>query len=165
MNLNNEVITANQSQGGNMTASSNNINATFGIFVGFYNRANGTNWSVNEAAKDNGMVELFTSTMSAVSRTGLQLEVRTSTSRPSTKRVSLDEFRAANGNRVGIRVLNYIESSGGDYRASIAKALGLRISTVCARVNELKAMGLIESTGTTVDPVTNKSVEVVTLAV
>lgn len=68
---------------------------------------------------------------------------------------SLDPGRMA---RVRDRILLTIGRARMPSNADLERLAGVRLSSVCARVNELKAEGMIEQGGVKTDPFTRKTV-------
>jgi DNA-binding MarR family transcriptional regulator len=60
---------------------------------------------------------------------------------------------------VKARVLLTIARARMPSNADIERLAGIRLSSVCARVNELKAEGLVEPGGIKTDPFTRRSVQ------
>lgn len=67
----------------------------------------------------------------------------------------LDPYKVA---RVRDRILLTICKARMPSNADLERLAGVRLSSVCARVNELAKDGLIEQGGTKVDPFTRKTV-------
>ena len=69
---------------------------------------------------------------------------------------TLDPARMA---RVRDRVLLTVARARMPSNADIERLAGIRLSSVCARINELKADGMVEAGGVKTDPFTRKSVQ------
>jgi DNA-binding MarR family transcriptional regulator len=131
----------------------NNLKA----FIKIYNETHGTSLSVKSVLASNEMMNLYNQMINMISENANE-------SRLSTKNLSLLEFRANNGNRIQNKVYDYISTKGVTYRAEIAQALGLRISTVCARISELHKLGLLKKVGKTLDVESKRLVETISVA-
>lgn len=57
------------------------------------------------------------------------------------------------------RILYTIDKAKMPSNADIERLTGIRLSSVCGRVNELKAEGMIEEGGTKTDPFTRRRVQ------
>jgi hypothetical protein len=131
----------------------------FGIFVGFFNKINGTRFSVEAAAKNENIANLYRSLSTLVAQTGSIIEAQTP-KRSTTKSLSYSLLDAP---RVDREVYDFLAKNPPKTRAQISKELGMRLSTVCGAVNRLMQNDLAQFTGELVkDPETNRLVELVT---
>lgn len=66
--------------------------------------------------------------------------------------------------RQGRHIMMFLKLRRGQWsRSELSEELGMRLSSVCARVNELMKKGLLESWGTRQCRITGKKVEVLCL--
>jgi len=137
--------------------STENTNAQFGIFVGFYNKINNTSISVKEAA---ATLEI-TSIYEKVSVVAKCIPLTVIKKVKSTKSLSYEHFQAQNGTSVAHTIYKHLKTTKGQVsRREIAEALSLRLSTVCGQVNALLGAGVLEVIGAKVDEQSDRSVEV-----
>lgn len=151
--------------------------AKFGIFVGLYNRLNGTSLSVEQALWTTDMVELFQAVSQGIQaaagnsqpNTIAVASVRQPNSRKkltgkpkSTKRLSYEQFQVENGTSVAHLIYKHLKAQNTPMsRTEIAKALNLRLSTVCGAVFSMIDAGLVYVSGRTIDQDSNREVEIV----
>lgn len=155
--------------------------AKFGIFVGLYNRLNGTNLSVEQALWTTDMVDLF-SAVSQDIRDGFNGNPPSSpkgisvvgVSQPnskkkingkpkSTKRLSYEQFQVENGTSVAHLIYKHLKKEDAPKsRTEIARELNLRLSTVCGAVFQMIDAGLVYVSGRIIDQDSNREVETVT---
>jgi hypothetical protein len=132
----------------------------FGIFVGFFNKINGTKFSVEAAAKNENITSLYSSLSTLVAQTGSIIEAQTP-KRSTTKSLSYSLLDAP---RVDREVYDFLAKNPPKTRAEISLGTGLRLQTVCGAVNRLMQNNLVQFTGKLVkDPETNRWVELVTI--
>jgi hypothetical protein len=135
------------------------IKKEFGIFVGFFNKVNGTKFSVESAAKNSNLVNLYLSFATLAAQTGSVVEAQ-NPKRSSTRSMSYSLLDAPAVDR---KVYDFLAKNLPKTRAEISKELGMRIQTVCGAVNRLMQNNLVQFTGELVkDPETNRLVELVT---
>lgn len=66
--------------------------------------------------------------------------------------------------RQGREIITLLRTKRGQWsRSELSEELGIRLSSICARVNELMKKGLLESWGTRQCRITGKKVEVLCL--
>lgn len=66
--------------------------------------------------------------------------------------------------RQGRDIITFLRARRGQWsRSELSEELGIRLSSICARVNELMAKGLIKSWGTRKCRITGKKVEALCL--
>lgn len=83
----------------------------------------------------------------------------------STKLQSYHEFMAEVNHSVLMdKIYTQIDCFPNTSRAELADQLGIRISTICARVSELMKVGLIYVSGTTKDVETGRTVQTLSTA-
>jgi hypothetical protein len=134
------------------------IKKEFGIFVGFFNKVNGTKFSVESAARNLNLTNLYLSFATLAAQTASVVEAQNS--KRSTKSLSYSLLDAP---RVDREVYDFLAKNTPKTRAQISKELGMRLSTVCGAVNRLMQNNLVQFTGELVkDPETNRLVELVT---
>lgn len=125
----------------------------FGIFVGFFNRANNTDMSVKDALQQPIMLELYNAIGQACNNVKTSIPPSALT---STKRKSLNKLNVC---EIDTQVLNYIKANPNVSRAHIAAQLDRRISTICGAATRLLKQGLIYVSGETFDAETSRQVE------
>jgi hypothetical protein len=131
----------------------------FGIFVGFFNKANNTKFSVKSAASNATLVNLYHSMAILTTQTGALI----SSQQPkvSAKRLS---YSLVDCPKVDRQVFDYLSKTGPKTRAEISSNTGIRLQTVCGAVARLMGNDLVQFTGNLVkDPETNRLVELVTI--
>ena len=138
------------------------LGTEFGIFVGLFNKLNGTSISVNEALKCPAMVDSFKITSASLqSNTTTQVVKTQAKSASSTKKLSYEQFQSANGTSVAYKIYKHMKAVNKKMsRADIAAEMNIRLSTVCGQINLMLEAGLVEVTGTKVDLSSNREVEV-----
>jgi hypothetical protein len=124
---------------------------SFGVWVGFFNKVNGTQVSVASALSDPAMRSLFKDSYNTT---------RTAVVRPqrmrSTKSVAYDPIH------VGLSadfIFAELTKRPNSSRNDLFETTHLRLSTVCSAVNKLMRDGRVVVSGTKIDPITNKTVE------
>ena len=83
----------------------------------------------------------------------------------NTKCVSLFDYKKEFGETKRWEVFMDLKENGDTTRQELAERMGWKVSTICARVNELIRDGLVKVTGKTVDSYTSKTVEMIGLIV
>jgi hypothetical protein len=135
------------------------IKKEFGIFVGFFNKVNKSKFSVESAAKNSNLTNLYLSFAILAAQTGSIIEAQTP-KRSSTKSLSYSLLDAP---KVDREVYDFLAKNPPKTRAQISKELDMRLSTVCGAVNRLIQNNLVQFTGELVkDTETNRLVELVT---
>lgn len=154
----------------------------FGIFVGLFNRLNKTSFSVQKAAWTPGMIELYSSVrenMEAAAANNPRMASSTTSYKPSgrlavnkkaskktkasTKKLSYEQFQVQNGTSVAYTIYKHLKDNQAIMtRTELAKALNLRVSTVCGAVFQLVDSGLLKVVGKTMDKNSNREVETLT---
>ena len=124
----------------------------FGIFVGFFNRINNTQYSVKEAAKDPTIVEFY----NKVSQTALV--VNTKVKAPQKKSTKRRAYDILNIPKIDNTILEYIHSNQDQSREDIANGTGLKLATVCGSVNRMIEAKIIFVSGEKTSD-SNRSVE------
>lgn len=148
---------------------------SFGIFVGFYNKVNNTTMSVEDALHNDDMLPLYFA-MSNDLKEGVASTTQNNTTaivpvgqpnytkrvgKPkSTKRLSYEQFQVENGTSVAHAIYKEMRKQGQAMsRIEIARALNIRLSTVCGQIFAMEEAGLVQCVGTKVDPDSNRKVE------
>lgn len=140
----------------------------FGIFVGLHNKLNNTNLSVEDALWTSDMVEAYQAvsgivkaTTGSKTTTVAKKSQAKSTGKPkSTKRLSYEQFQVENGTSVAHAIYKEMKKQGTAFsRIEIAKALGIRLSTVCGQIFAMEEAGLVRVVGTKIDADSNRKVE------
>jgi hypothetical protein len=130
---------------------------TFGVFVGLFNRLTGSKFSVEHAFRNDYLRNKYFNTMLDIRQDVIQKpEIILAV---STRNESLQTVDVGDSTR---KVLNALQSKNYT-RAEVSEATGLRLSSVCGRVNELIQEGLVVVKGYKTDHKTNKKVEIVGL--
>lgn len=125
----------------------------FGIFVGFFNKTNGTEMSVKDALQQPVMLDLYNAIGQACQNVKTQVP---QSALVSTRRKSLNQTNVC---EIDNQVLNFIRSNPKSSRAQIAAHLDRRISTICGAATRLLKQNLIYVAGEVWDPETERSVE------
>ena len=134
----------------------------FGVFIGLYNRSNGTNFTVKSARENAFLFKTFRNCQAGLAlahahgtRHATLPSPRISTRRASLARLDVPE--------VDEKVYQQIQLFPGYSRSELSQLLGYRLSTVCGAVNRLMKQGLVFVCGRKKDPETGKTVEVLNL--
>jgi len=130
----------------------------FGVFVGLYNRTNGTRLTVKAALRQIAIVTLFESSLRCLHAAHDESVQRGTFSgdTSSTRRRSLDKI---NTRRVDSSILNLVTSTPGLSRKQLSEKLKMRLQTVCGGVSRLLEDDLIYVCGESLDHETNRRVE------
>ncbi len=137
--------------------TSNEFTKAFGIFVGLFNKCNGTQYSVKAALQQIQLVELFNSVRCQSQYVNA---VITPFNPGSTRHKSHNKL---DHGRLATTIYEFIKDNPGHSRREIAENLNMRLQTVCGQVNVLVREGFIHVAGTKKDIETKREVE--TLAV
>jgi len=133
----------------------------FGIFIGLYNRLNGTKLTVRSASKNSVLVSLFESTQLTLGQVHTlslaQDEVACQANSTKSRSYSLLDMPGVDGN-----IYYLLKRSTSLSRADIALALNMRLQTVCGAVKRLIDNGLVVVNGEKLDTQTNRHVETLT---
>jgi hypothetical protein len=135
----------------------NEMSKEFGIFVGFYNRLNGTSISVRRATKIPQLVKLFHNSKNLLVYAHSTLEAKQVDF--NSKSTKVKSYEACNLPKLCNEIFTFIKNNPGYSRYEIAQSLGRRVSTVCGIAKILLDSGLIEVSGSTVDEHSKRVVE------
>jgi len=137
--------------------STENTNAQFGIFVGFYNKINNTSVSVKAALSDLEIVSLYEKAAVVTKCTPSLIKKQVK----STKSLSYEQFQVENGTSVAHAIYKHLRTTKSTLsRTEIADSLAVRLCTVCGQVNAMLTAGLLEVAGTKIDELSNRTVEI-----
>lgn len=145
-----------------MNNTNANFNAKFGIFVGLYNKLNGTTISVADALQCQAMLDAFAITSASLqSNSTTQLVQSQAKSAGSTKKLSYEAFQKDYGSSVAYKIYTHMKKTNTKMsRAEIADSMGIRLSTVCGQINAMVKAGLVQVTGKKIDKASKREVEV-----
>lgn len=131
----------------------------FGIFVGLYNKLNGTTYTVNEALQSQTILDTFSITTASLKSTTqtVQSQLKNVT---STKKLSYEAFQKEHGSSVAYKIYTFMKQTNTSMsRAEIAEAMGIRLSTVCGQINQMAKAGLVQIVGNKIDKSSKREVE------
>ena len=143
--------------------------ASFGIYVGFYNKINGPALSVEQALWEDSILVAYQVSAMTVRNTNKangipKAPAKAASKAPkSTKRLSYEAFKAENGTSVAHVIYSALKTSSEPMsRADLAATLKIRLSTICGQVVPLEEAGLIQVVGSKIDADSNRTVELLT---
>ncbi len=142
--------------------------ASFGIYVGFYNKINGTALSVEQALWEDSILTAYQVSAMTVRNTNKangipKAPAKAASKAPkSTKRLSYEAFKTENGTSVAHLIYKALKQDPAMSRTEIATSLQLRLSTVCGQIVPLMEAGLVQVSGTAIDENSNRTVELLT---
>lgn len=125
----------------------------FGIFVGLFNKLNGTQYSVKQALQVQPLLALFNTISQSAAVVNSQI---TPIAGISTKSKS---YSLVNIPAVDSEVYYFLQKNPNTTRSEIALGTGLRLQTVCGAARRLLDNKFIFVTGTTEDTDSNREVE------
>jgi len=135
--------------------------ASFGVFVGLFNKLNNTSFSVTEALSNSELTGLFAVTAQTLQSEYITTSVKSQAkSSKSTKRLSYDEFQVKNGTSIAHSIYKYCKQVNKPLsRNDIAQGLNIRLSTTCGQVHALVKAGLLTVEGSKIDQASEMKVE------
>jgi DNA-binding transcriptional ArsR family regulator len=161
---------SDQTQRVEATAFADNFLKGFGIYVGLYNKINGTALSVESALWEESIMKSYQMISNLVRTTNTlnkipQAPAKIASKAPkSTKKLSYEAFQAENGTSVAHLIYAFLKNNEPMTRTELATRLKLRLSTVCGQIVPLQDAGLVSVIGTKIDEDSNRTVEILKAA-
>jgi hypothetical protein len=142
----------------------------FGVFVGLYNKTNGTVLSVEDALFTESILDLYVQATNLIKNTSnpssttvaaaSQVKSNVSKKPKSTKKLSYEQFQVENGTSVAHAIYTFLKKQDVPMsRLEIATAMKIRLSTVCGQIHAMAEAGLVHVVGEKIDENSNRTVE------
>lgn len=135
----------------------------FGVFVGMYNKVNGTKLSVKQALKLPVLISLFETTAKAITVTHDVFTGQQAASMPGES-TRLRSYKKTDIGHLQQVVLDHVQANPDCTRREISNATGVYLNSTTARVRELIDDGLVYVSGEKHDHETDRDVETLRIA-
>ncbi len=128
----------------------------FGNFIGLFNKAANTNYTVKSCLKNESLIQVFNTIKNDLNAIA---SINTLTQNLKSKSTKGRSYSQLNIPKLDAKVLELIQKYPSHSRQELSTISGTRLQSICSASNRLLANKLIYVDGETVDAATNRHVE------